>query len=323
MKKTIILITFILGAYTLLLYSGLQMSKAPKRQFKTEEQALKVALPMEKVSQDNGMSASVIQTEMEIITLTPQNTIVFRGPVTGASVATFQKNILEKSNSLGKNETIYMVIDSPGGSVIDGNYLIDTVKALPQKVKTISIFSASMAFQMVQNFEERLVTPSGILMSHRASGGFEGEFGGDGKGELITRLNWILQILKTADEKASLRMSLSVTDYQNLIRDEYWVSGQNAVKDRAADRTVLIKCSNELLEKVETVTIRSFFGSATMNFSGCPIIAYPINVKMEFNHFIADHQKQELENFINKLILDKRTFVKDYIITNKIESIVK
>lgn len=261
--------------------------------------------------------------KLEVLTLTDKNTIVFRGPVTGASVAAFQKAILDKSNKLSKNDVIYMVIDSPGGSVIDGNYLIDTVKALPQKVKSISIFSASMAFQMVQNFDERLITPSGTLMSHRASGGFKGEFGGDGKGELITRLNWILKILKAADENAAYRMKMSLNDYQKLIQDEYWASGKDAVDDKAADRMVLLRCDQSLLKKVDVVEVRGFLGSAILSYSGCPIITYPINVKMKFDGGIFNSERQEFERFINKLLLDKKSFVKDYIVTNKIESIMK
>jgi hypothetical protein len=157
-------------------------------------------------------------------------------------------------------------------------------------------------------------------MSHRASGGFQGEFGGDGKGELVTRLNWILKILKAADENAAFRMQKSLNDYQALISDEYWATGKAAVDDKAADKLVLVRCDKELIENVDTVTIQSFFGSATLNYSACPIISHPLEVKMEFND---DSKKQEFESFINKLVLDKRSFVKDYIVNNKIESFVK
>lgn len=322
MKKTILVLAMMMLGVTLL--GVIPPILAPKNavteaEYKTFEQQVNTYQDNSKVKLAE--TTTVPNNKIEVVTLTAKNTIVFRGPVTSASVAEFQKKILEKSNSLSKDSVIYMAIDSPGGSVIDGGYLIDTVKALPQKVKTVTIFSASMAFQMVQNFDERLITPSGILMSHRASGGFQGEFGGDGKGELITRLNWILKILKAADENAAFRMKMSLNDYQDLIRDEYWTTGHDAVKEKSADRAVLVKCDDSLLKKVDVVEVKSFFGNATLNFSGCPIITYPLEVTMEFGDIYTN--KEEFQTFINKLILDKRGFVKDYIVTNKWESIVK
>lgn len=321
MTKTILISSFVFLSFVGLTLLTIQpnSSNLSKSEYKTFE--AQVNNFQDTVQTEVTGSVSSTGQTLEVLTLSERNSIVFRGPVTSASVAAFQKAILEKSNQLPKDAVIYMVIDSPGGSVIDGNYLIDTVKSLPQKVKTITIFSASMAFQMVQNFEERLIIPSGTLMSHRASGGFKGEFGGDGKGELITRLNWILKILKAADENAAFRMKLSLNDCQNLIRDEYWATGKDAVSEKAADRLVLVKCDESLLNKQETVIIKSFFATATLTFSGCPVITYPLDVKMQFGNNATN--KEEFETFINKLILDKRNFVKDYITTNKIESIVK
>lgn len=321
MKKTIILSSLIFTVLVGVIHFKSVPNLPNEKVYKTVETPAN-NYPDKAVDLLNNQNA-ISSTKLEVITLTERNTIVFRGPVTGASVAAFQKAILEKSNKLQKSDVIYMAIDSPGGSVIVGNQLIDTVKSLPQKVKSVTLFSASMAFQMVQNFDERLITPSGTLMSHRASGGFEGEFGGDGKGELITRLNWILKILKAADENAAYRMQMSLNDYQKLIADEYWASGKDAVDDKAADRMVLLKCDESLLKKVEIVSVKSFFGEATLSYSGCPVITYPLEVQMKFSSFTNDVKKEEFERFINKLITDKRTFVKDYIVTNKIESIVK
>ena len=285
-----------------------------------------------KVTEPNTAPVVVVNTSdvkslpkevIEVVTLTERNSLVFRGPVTGASVAAFQKKAFEKSLLLGKDEIVYIVIDSPGGEVIAGNMLIDSVKALPQKFKSVSLFAASMAFQMVQNFEERLITPNGTLMSHRASGGFEGEFGSDGKGELITSLNWILKILKKADEHAASRMKISLKDYQELIRDEYWTNGSDAVNESAADRMVLLKCSKELISGVDTVQIQSFFGTVSLSYSKCPIITFPLKIGMNFKDPNDTAGNAELSSFVDKLLKDRRAFVKDYIVTNKFKGIIK
>ncbi len=284
---------------------------------------VKVASPSKTEPLLGAVSNAESTTLAEVVLLTEKNTLVFRGPVTARSVAAFQKLIFDKSNTLAKDDVIYLVIDSPGGSVIDGNMLIDSIRGLPQKVKTITLFSASMAFQIVQNLDERLITPSGILMSHRASGGFEGEFGGDGQGELITRLKWILKILKASDDNAASRMGMSVTDYQSIIRDEYWVTGSDAVADKAADRMVLLRCSEELINGTEVVELRGFMGSAILTYSTCPIIAYPIKIEVSFEESVSEEYRYEWNTFLDKLLKDKRSFVKDYIINNRFNGIIK
>lgn len=250
---------------------------------------------------------------IEIITLTEENSVAFRGPVTGASVSEMQTKLFEKSQKARANDSIIMVMNSPGGEVINGIRFIDSVKPLPQKVKTLTIFAASMAFQMVQNFDERLVTPSGVLMSHRASGGFEGEFSGDGKGEMITRLNWVLRIVKNLDIVAAARMSLSFKDYEELIRDEYWVTGQEAVDAKAADRVVLAKCDKTLLDGTEEVQIESFFGNATLTFSKCPLITNPTKVKISLKETATAEQKAKFQDYVDKYSFDQWGLYKDYI----------
>jgi ATP-dependent protease ClpP protease subunit len=249
----------------------------------------------------------------ETILLTEQNSMTFRGPVTPESVANFQRAIITRSHSLKKDDIIYIVMDTPGGSVMDGAQMIDTVNALPQKIKSITIFAASMGFQFVQNFDERLITSSGVLMSHRASGGFRGEFGGDGKGELITQLNFIVKILKRFDDIAAGRMLIPTKEYQEMIRDEYWSFGQTAVDEGAADKVVKVICDKKLMEGTETLEISNMFFKSRASFSRCPLISSPISIS---NSFLTN-DANKYQYFIDTLFTNKRKFVKEFIITDK------
>jgi Protease subunit of ATP-dependent Clp proteases len=250
--------------------------------------------------------------EMKTITLGARNTLSLRGPVTGESAAKLQSDLLEMSQNLSDKDTIYLVLDTPGGSIDAGNQLIDTAKALPQKVKTITVFAASMGFHIAENLDERLIIPSGTLMSHRAKiSGLDGEI----PGELIVRINFMLKMLNSMESNAATRMKTTLPAYQELIRDEYWVYGRDAVAAKVADRVVLVRCGKDLMgtvkEKVETI-----FGAVNVTYSKCPVISAPIAVDMAGTTFTEPTQQAQLQAALDQLFNHKREFVKEYIVTN-------
>lgn len=217
-----------------------------------------------------------VSTDSPIV-LTPNNHVIFSGEVNDTSVAKTSLKLGQLSSRLNSSEVIYLVLDTPGGSVSAGNQFIDFGKALPQKIKPISLFAASMGYHMFQSFDERIVQPSSTLMSHRVSvGGMSGQI----PGELITRINSIISISNQMDVSVAKRVGLSVTDYKKLIHDELWLNGQDAVSTNHADRIATIRCSKELLNGTRTEEVRTMFGPVEVTFSACPLITGFLSYKM-------------------------------------------
>lgn len=250
--------------------------------------------------------------KIEVVILKKKNTIVFNDVVTAKSVAEAQVKLLEMSNRMPKKSTIYLVLDTPGGSVSAGSLLIDTIKAMPQKVKTLTIFSASMGFQFVQNFDDRLIIPSGILMSHRAS--VQG-LGGEINGELDVRLNSIKRRIRYLDTIASKRMGMSLEKYEDLISDEYWSHGFEAVSEKAADKMVLARC-DESLSGTSDKEIRTFFGKVNVTLSNCPLITGPLDIKFQFDEDAEEKNTENVKTFFHTRYDNPKKFVKTYIIAN-------
>src|SRR5690349_7507606 len=92
------------------------------------------------------------------VVLTDKNSVTLRGEVSDESVNALIKTLrsLDTDKEVGK--PIYLTVYSPGGSIQSGIELNDAVKGLRRPVKTITIFAASMGFQIVQNLDERLIT---------------------------------------------------------------------------------------------------------------------------------------------------------------------
>lgn len=228
------------------------------------------------------LSTTLFSRNDDTVVLTKDNHIVFSGVVSDTSVAKAQLELGRISSQLSKNDTIYLVIDSPGGSVTAGNLFIDFANSLPQKIKPICIFCASMGYHMFQSFDERLVYGSSELMSHRVRiGGLAGQV----PGEAVSRLNNIIQVSNKMDRAVANRVGLTLEAYQKLIYDELWLDGDSAVKTKHADRAAKIRCEDSLMNEKKTEVVNTMFGPVQITFSSCPVISGILGFKFGKNNF--------------------------------------
>lgn len=211
---------------------------------------------------------------MKNIKLDETNVINFNQDFNSMFVAKKQIEAISKC-ATKPGKVIYVVAYTPGGSISAGQLFFDTLRGLPCTFHTITVFAASMGYQMAQNLGKRYILPSGTLMSHRASvGGLAGEIGG----ELESVLNNIKSTVKDMEIIASNRVGITLEKYRTDIRDELWLTAEQAVEGNHADEVVTVTCSNSLMGSyVETVN--TFFGALQVEFSKCPVIVAPLSVK--------------------------------------------
>lgn len=231
-------------------------------------------------------------TSAKHITLSKKNTVILNDQFSFNSIAKIQTELFALSKSLGKDEEITLVLDSPGGSVLAGLSLFDTVKAIPQKVNTLTIFAASMGYQTVQSLGDRYILPSGILMSHRAYlGGLKGQL----DGELEERLKFYKEMTSNLDKKTAERIGISYKQYRELIRNEYWAGAQKALKQGHVDRIVTASC-DESLSGTNIKDVKTFFGNFSVEFSDCPLIRGPLRVVSGSRIAFERYKKQYFQN---------------------------
>lgn len=317
MKTTLTLLAIIAG----LLLAPLGMNIAQKSIGpKTSSESVDPKAKLEVIPQtSNALEAETevkIQAVKKIITLEDKNNVTIRGPITGSSVAKAIKQLREASRKVSKDTPIYLTLDTPGGDIDAGTDLIDFAKALPQKIYTVTLFAASMGFQIVQNLDTRYIITNGRLMSHRAK---VGGLGGQLNGEFETRYRMIHRTVEALDFIAAKRMGMDVKAYQAKILNEYWVYGFDAVGDKAADEEVLVRCG-ESLDGTDVVAFETMFGTAEVTFSKCPLIKEPEAINMQ--RISLEHQAEALKA-LKMAISEEKEFVDQYITTDKFHEIFR
>ena len=133
-----------------------------------------------------------------------------------------------------------------------------------------------MADNIVQSLPgERLITESGILMAHRASGGFQGQFN---DGELESQLKLWKGIVDEMERRNYERVGISKAKYKELVKDEWWSDAKTSIKENRADRIIRLKCSKDLVEsKIKVKKIMFIFGmpiesNEFIEVSACPLL---------------------------------------------------
>lgn len=246
-------------------------------------------------------SGLAMSKQTKEIVLTSDNTIVLSTAFTGSSVSELIEKARKMDANLGSNYPMYLFLNTPGGSIQAGLELIEFMKGLNRPVHTVTLFAASMGWQLVQHLDKRYVLKYGVLMSHKARGRFQGEFGGDGS-QIDSRYGLWLRRLKMMDQQTVDRTNGKKTlkQYQSEYDNELWLNGYEAVEHGYADEVVSLKCDSTLNGSDEKQIVLGFGFVINANFDKCPIRTYPSRIRamvrtnkgyLELNKFLADGGK--------------------------------
>lgn len=225
----------------------------------------------------DGASKNSKDSEKNLV-LSKDNTIVLSSAIDDMSTAQVISKARQLDSELESGYPIILVLNTPGGSIQAGIEMIEALRSLNRPVKTLTIFAASMGFQTVQHLGERYILNYGVLMSHKAHGGFEGEFA-DGVSQLDSRYGFWLRRLKMMDEQTVKRTNGKQTlqSYRSAYQNELWLNGQEAVSGGYADKVISARCDSSLNGvRVQEV---SFLGMTfRVSFSECPLITAPLDI---------------------------------------------
>ena len=169
--------------------------------------------------------------------LNPANTITLFG-VVDQGAALIAREIITKAKT---NKELFLVIDSPGGSVMDGAMILSAMEGVGVPVNTVCIgLCASMASIIHQKGAKRLMVNRSIIMFHPASGGVQGSLE-----QMRSRLNMVDNFVDKMDNDIAKRNKMTLAEFKALTVSELWVDAEDSIQRGFADGLVLINFSNE------------------------------------------------------------------------------
>lgn len=208
------------------------------------------------------MAENIILTENNVCTLDEQ--------VNSTSMRKLELCIIDKVVARrGADSPIYLYINSPGGSVYDGLKFIRFAKTI-RNLHTITDFAASMAAAIVESLPgKRYAMEASVFMFHRASGTFSGQFE---SGEAEKQLELWKKIVRKSEQVQADRIGITLADYKEKVRDEWWIYSDDAITEKVADEMVVVRCSVILSSRKYKKKIVTFLGSYEKEVSACPLV---------------------------------------------------
>ena len=167
------------------------------------------------------------------LNLTNKNVISIYGEI-GFDAYYVSKKITQLGNT---GQPIYILINSPGGSVLDGALIVSAIEASLVPVYTIcEALCASMAFIIHQYGHKRMMVDRSILMGHPASGGVSGTLE-----QMQSRLGTIHRYVNKFNSYIANRAGLTLNQYLPLVVSEMWIDAEDATTRHFNDEIVNVK----------------------------------------------------------------------------------
>jgi ATP-dependent Clp protease protease subunit len=147
-------------------------------------------------------------------------------------------SVKKQLSELGSSkEPIFVLLDSPGGSVSVGNEFVSLMQAADGPVYTICVgLCASMAAIILEHGTKRFALDRSTIMFHDAAGGAQGSLG---------QMNSLLQYYRRGIEKTNRyiaeRSSMKYETFMELQKDNLWIDAEDAKALNLVDELVRLK----------------------------------------------------------------------------------
>lgn len=193
---------------------------------------------------------ALLTVKVSNITADPSQIILLNTEVTYDSIR-LAISRLEEARLQGQKR-MFLVIDSPGGSVIDGAELITYITSSSMKIDTYCRgICASMAAQIHQVGHTRYISEKGILMFHPASGGAQGTLE-----QMKSRIDMLKKYVDRMDMQIAKRSGIPYEKFKAMLVSELWLEGVDALNLNLADKIATLRFSESSREATEIFDLK-------------------------------------------------------------------
>lgn len=209
-------------------------NKTPIVKTQTETILPTVVVPEEKKEELNLPVKKILNLNFD-----SSRTVVILGEINYSTVAVAKK-IIKLGNE--STEPIYLIITSPGGSVLFGSYVLSAIESSKAPVHTICYgFCASMAAVILEYGKQRYATDRSWIMFHQAALGVDGELE-----NIKSYIKFTSRYIYKTDAYIAKRIGMETKDFQDMIADELWIDSEDAQAKKIIDRIVSFNVENIL-----------------------------------------------------------------------------
>ncbi len=144
-------------------------------------------------------------------------------------------NLAEEVIAMGESgKPIWLLINSPGGSVLAGARLVSAIQESKVPVYTVcTVLCASMAAIIHQYGTKRYMTTRSLLMFHNAAMGLSGQLP-----EMLVRLNMMNSYTQKMDAYIAQRSGQSLEAFNTRFSHELWMDDDESLKGHYIDGVV-------------------------------------------------------------------------------------
>lgn len=203
-------------------------------------------------------------TPVKTIELGVGNVLLLRGEINDKLATEFVYSV----NSRENKTDLYVYLDTNGGSVDAGLQIMDEIEKY--EMSCIAHKAMSMGFVILQTCKERLVTPYSTIMQHQISYGI-----GNEKAKVESYVDYIKQIGRHLSKMQAKRIGISSKEFLRRTYNDWWLYGQQAIKENCADAISKVTCSPTLTNQTYVVEKMA----SHYVYSKCPLIIGPIEIR--------------------------------------------
>ena len=159
--------------------------------------------------------------------------IMLMTPVNNISMTSVISQLLYL-NAKDIKKPIHLYISSPGGSVLDGYGIIDTMNLIEAPVYTYTIgLAASMGALIFLNGVKRYMLPHSELMLHQPLGGVSGQ-----ASDIEITANRIIKMKKEINEMITTRCNLALEEVEKFTDRDRYFNATEAINYGLADEII-------------------------------------------------------------------------------------
>ena len=159
--------------------------------------------------------------------------IMLMTPVNNISMTSVISQLLYL-NVKDPSSPIHLYISSPGGSVLDGYGIIDTMNLIEAPVYTYTIgLAASMGALIFLNGAKRYMLPHSELMLHQPLGGVSGQ-----ASDIEITANRIIKMKKEINEMIATRCNIALEEVEKFTDRDRYFNATEAINYGLADEII-------------------------------------------------------------------------------------